>query len=129
MNLEETVLTKPDLIKKLGLPRKIQKALLKIKNYSREDNIRLMRFDFHPTTTGWMVSEVNSDVPGGYAEGSILPEIACKYLPNVQPHHNLGNELLKAFYTKSPRKRSYRLSLCHFLFGRSSGNAIFRRFA
>ena len=32
MNLEETVLTKPDLIKKLGLPRKIQKALLKIKN-------------------------------------------------------------------------------------------------
>lgn len=102
MNLEETVLTKPDLIKKLGLPRKIQKALLKIKNYSREDNIRLMRFDFHPTTTGWMVSEVNSDVPGGYAEGSILPEIACKYLPNVQPHHNLGNELLKAFIQKVP---------------------------
>lgn len=102
MELEEALLKQPDLIKKLGLPRKIEKAMLKINNYSKKDNIRLMRFDFHPTTNGWMISEVNSDVPGGYAEGSILPEIACKYLTNVKPHFHLGNELLKAFMQKVP---------------------------
>jgi len=32
-----------------------------------------MRFDFHPTSHGWCVSEVNSDVPGGWNEGSNLP--------------------------------------------------------
>jgi hypothetical protein len=29
---------------------------------------RIMRFDFHLTSEGWRVSEVNSDVPGGFAE-------------------------------------------------------------
>ena len=32
-----------------------------------------MRFDFHPTIAGWAVSEVNSDVPGGYNEATLLP--------------------------------------------------------
>jgi hypothetical protein len=32
-----------------------------------------MRFDFHPTASGWRVSEVNSDVPGGWSEGTSLP--------------------------------------------------------
>lgn len=34
------------------------------------DGPRVMRFDFHPTTEGWRVSEVNCDVPGGYVEAS-----------------------------------------------------------
>jgi len=29
-----------------------------------------MRFDFHYTTAGWRISEVNSDVPGGFIEAS-----------------------------------------------------------
>ena len=29
-----------------------------------------MRFDFHLTTEGWRISEVNSDVPGGFTEAS-----------------------------------------------------------
>lgn len=50
--------------KKLALPRKIHKELKKMKNYEKDKHIRLMRYDFHPTTTGkWAVSEVNSDVP------------------------------------------------------------------
>ena len=48
-------------------------------NYDPQDHIRLMRYDFHPTIDGkWAVSEVNSDVPGGFAESSLLPELACK---------------------------------------------------
>jgi len=30
----------------------------------------VMRFDFHHTTEGWRISEVNADVPGGYVEAS-----------------------------------------------------------
>jgi glutathionylspermidine synthase len=34
-----------------------------------------MRFDFHLTAEGWRISEVNSDVPGGWREGATLPEL------------------------------------------------------
>ncbi len=34
-----------------------------------------MRFDFHPTTEGWQISEVNSNVPGGFTESSTLPRL------------------------------------------------------
>ena len=55
---------KPELAKKLGLPRKIIKTTDRFSSYNRNQNIRLMRFDFHPTTEGWAVSEVNSDAWG-----------------------------------------------------------------
>jgi glutathionylspermidine synthase len=38
-------------------------------------NARVMRFDFHLTTEGWRISEVNSDVPGGWREGATLPAL------------------------------------------------------
>ena len=76
MAMEQAMAGRTDLVKKLGFPSKIKKVIPKIDNYSREKHIRLMRFDFHPTTEGWSVSEVNSDVPGGLAEASVLPRIA-----------------------------------------------------
>jgi len=39
------------------------------------DGARLMRFDFHPTSEGWRVSEVNSDVPGGLNESTTFAEL------------------------------------------------------
>ena len=66
------------LAKPLALPRQIHKELTTMKNYRPDKHIRLMRYDFHPTTAGsWAVSEVNSDVPGGFAEASLLPELAA----------------------------------------------------
>jgi glutathionylspermidine synthase len=59
-----------------------------------------MRFDFHPTSTGWVVSEVNSDVPGGLAEASVLPEIASEYFNNYKPGKNTAGDLLEAFSAK-----------------------------
>ena len=38
-----------------------------------------MRFDFHPTSTGWRVSEVNSDVPGGWTEATELPNLYAPF--------------------------------------------------
>jgi glutathionylspermidine synthase len=32
--------------------------------------VRVMRFDFHWTESGWRISEVNADVPGGFSEAS-----------------------------------------------------------
>ena len=65
------------LAKPLSLPRKIRKELKSMKNYDANRHIRLMRYDFHPTIDGgWALSEVNSDVPGGLAEASLMPQIA-----------------------------------------------------
>lgn len=72
MKIEQAMLDRDDLVKKLGLPSKVRKAIPRMGSYSMGKHIRLMRFDFHPTTEGWLVSEVNSDVPGGLAEASVL---------------------------------------------------------
>jgi len=34
-----------------------------------------MRFDFHWTTEGFRISEVNADVPGGFSESSAFPAL------------------------------------------------------
>ena len=65
------------LTKDLELPFFIHKDLKNIKNYEADRHIRLKRFDFHPTIDDkWMISEVNSDVPGGLAEASLMPFFA-----------------------------------------------------
>lgn len=71
------------LTKKLNLPRKLRHDLVSMNNYNAKDHIRLMRFDFHPIVEGgWAISEVNSDVPGGFAESSIMPLYAAELFPN-----------------------------------------------
>lgn len=76
---EEFLNQHQDLAKPLELPRKIRKELPKIKEYSAKQHIRLRRYDFHPTMEEkWAVSEVNSDVPGGYAEASLMPRLALE---------------------------------------------------
>jgi hypothetical protein len=58
---------RPDLRKRLGVERALRPFLAA----PHAPGIgRVMRFDFHPTRSGWAVSEVNSDVPGGYVESS-----------------------------------------------------------
>jgi len=103
MRMEEALIKRPDLWKELSLPRKVAKALHRSYDYRQEDHVRLMRFDFHPTENGWAVSEVNSDVPGGLAEASVLPEIAEKYLENCTPRYHIGQCLYEAFREKLPK--------------------------
>lgn len=77
---EKKLLRRPDLWKTIGLPRKLCKALLKTEGQQPSNAIALMRFDFHPIASDqWALSEVNRDVPGGFAEASTLPIIACQY--------------------------------------------------
>lgn len=98
--MEEALAQKLHLAKTLGLPKGIYNALDRLQGYNREQHVRLMRFDFHPTSSGWAVSEVNSDVPGGMAEASVLPEIANSFFDGYQPGKNIANILLEAFKPK-----------------------------
>jgi Glutathionylspermidine synthase. len=43
-----------------------------------------MRFDFHLATDGWRVSEVNSDVPGGFTEASAFTRLMAAHYPNAR---------------------------------------------
>ena len=56
------------------LPRAASRRLSRLGPVPTE-GARLMRFDFHPTSEGWRVSEVNSDVPGGLNESTTFAEL------------------------------------------------------
>jgi glutathionylspermidine synthase len=75
---EEELLRRPDLWQSLALPCPLQKLLQH--NPRTPAAPRSLRFDFHPTSAGWKLSEVNSDVPGGYTESSHLPRLMAKQL-------------------------------------------------
>ena len=83
------------LASSLRLPRKIKKELKKMNNYHPDQHIRLMRYDFHPTIdNNWVISEVNSDVPGGFAEASIMPKIANERFVNGVYWHKDFSEVI-----------------------------------
>lgn len=90
------------MAKPLELPKEIQKELKKMANYQADKHIRLMRYDFHPTIEGnWAVSEVNSDVPGGFAEASLMPAVAADLFKDKKyKYKNFGNSIANAIAAK-----------------------------
>ena len=88
----------------LYLTKKLKKEVPMMKNYDAKKHVRLMRYDFHPTIDGkWAISEVNSDVPGGFAEGSLMPQAAIGVLPEkAYAYKNFGNVLVDAISEKTP---------------------------
>lgn len=92
-----------ELTKPLEIPRKIKNEIEMMKNYDPQKHVRLMRYDFHPTTDGeWAVSEVNSDVPGGFAEGSLMPQAAIEVIGETYSYKNFGEYLCNAIQKKVP---------------------------
>nr|MBQ8252157.1 glutathionylspermidine synthase family protein [Lachnospiraceae bacterium] len=92
------------LARPLALPKKLSKELQRMGNYDPEKHIRLMRYDFHPIGDGaWAVSEVNSDVPGGFAEASLMPEEAKGRLCGKHLRYiNFGEIFIGAIADKVP---------------------------
>ncbi|MBE5883848.1 MAG: glutathionylspermidine synthase [Lachnospiraceae bacterium] len=90
------------MTKPLALPKSVIKEIKKMGNYRPEEHVRLMRYDFHPTTEGkWAVSEVNSDVPGGFAEASFMPALALELLEGKDCwYRNFGDILVNAIQKK-----------------------------
>jgi len=70
LTAEREILAKPKGLELLGLPGAIRDCLARAVNEEHARDVRVMRFDFHYTTEGWRISEVNADVPGGYVEAS-----------------------------------------------------------
>lgn len=81
---ERELLARPDLMGQLGLPRR----LVRLFRAARPEDAsaagpRVMRFDFHWTTEGWRISEVNSDVPGGFIEASAFTNLVGHAVPST----------------------------------------------
>ena len=95
---EEFLNNNQNLTKPLILSKKVEEQIGRMKNYKPEEHIRLMRYDFHPTTEEkWKVSEVNSDVPGGFAEASMWPKLAMQALNDFSYSYiNFGEILVNA---------------------------------
>ncbi len=91
-HLELELLQRPQLWPHLGLDRRVRRALTTRQTGS---SVRVMRFDFHWTTEGWRVSEVNADVPGGFNEAAMSPLIA-PLIPGCRPVSDPGTMLIKA---------------------------------
>jgi glutathionylspermidine synthase len=93
--LEDALAERPDLYGELGLGPKFKPLLSGIR-VPEDQSVRVMRFDFHPTTQGWAISEVNSDVPGGFAEASRLPKLAAAHVPGARPAGDAGAAVVAA---------------------------------
>jgi glutathionylspermidine synthase len=85
---ENEMLQRPELISLLGLPRAFHAELARHRQPPVSHAVRILRFDFHYTNDGWRISEVNSDVPGGYTEASCFTEMMAQCSPGT---HSSGD--------------------------------------
>ena len=111
---EEFLNQHQEFLKPLALPKKVSKEIKNMKNYDPDKHVRLMRYDFHPTIDGtWAVSEVNSDVPGGFAEASFMPKAAKKYLSENDFYSiNFGEMMVEAIAQKVPKNGKIMMVHC-----------------
>lgn len=80
LSAEGELAARPELHAALGLSRPLARALRPVPQ--APPNVtgpRILRFDFHPTRDGWRVSEVNSDVPGGFTESSCFASLVAAH--------------------------------------------------
>ncbi|MGA2419727.1 MAG: glutathionylspermidine synthase family protein, partial [Candidatus Acidiferrum sp.] len=89
LTAEAELLGRPELHARLGLPRSLRKALRRCDPENAPLGCaRVMRFDFHLTREGWRISEVNSDVPGGFIEAAGFAELMAEHYPECTPPPN-----------------------------------------
>jgi len=83
---EQEIVMRPELYPMLGLSPSLHPILPKAsRNGAHAPQVRVLRFDFHYTTGGWRISEVNSDVPGGYTEASRFTQLVSRFTPHSRP--------------------------------------------
>ena len=75
MAIEQELLGRPELFARLALPRPLRRLFAD--GLPTPSAARVMRLDFHYTTEGWRVSEVNSDVPGGLTEATSFTSLVA----------------------------------------------------
>jgi len=86
MAAEREIVARPELYPVLGVPSSLHPLLQEAScNGPAAPEVRVLRFDFHYTTEGWRISEVNSDVPGGYTEASYLTQVFSHFTSDARP--------------------------------------------
>jgi len=81
---EEELRQRPELHEILGLPRTVRRALARADWREPACGVRFIRFDFHHTDAGWVISEANTDVPGGLNEASGLPRLVAPHVSGTR---------------------------------------------
>jgi len=102
---EVEIASRPELIRQLGLPRRLVAALAGRGELTPAAG-RIVRFDFHPTTDGWRISEANSDVPGGFTESSCFTSLLAEYFPALRPAGNPAAAWCDALASACPPNES-----------------------
>jgi glutathionylspermidine synthase len=81
---EAVLLHAPHLQRRLGVPWALRRVLRHAAKVGLPPlPVRSMRFDFHFTRDGWRISEVNSDVPGGFTEASSFTRLMAAHYPGL----------------------------------------------
>ncbi len=87
--IEAELVTRPDLHATLGTPPALRR-LFRQGSTQTPTAVRSLRFDFHWTGERFALSEVNSDVPGGYSEASSLSSLMLPHFESVASAGNPG---------------------------------------
>jgi hypothetical protein len=102
---EAELTLRPELHGLLGLPRAVRRALRRAAREGPSPGVaRLMRFDFHFTPDGWRISEVNSDVPGGFNEAEGFTRLMAAHYPGTRVPGAPASVLARALARESSGK-------------------------
>lgn len=96
---ENEIAERPALQRRLGIARPLRAALDRA-GASGTSDVRVMRFDFHYTAAGWVISEVNSDVPGGFNEAGGMAQLFASLYPNTRAAGDPAAELARLIARK-----------------------------
>jgi hypothetical protein len=100
---EEELMRRPELHRELGLPRAVRRALAGARRQGPTRGVaRVLRFDFHWTEDGWRISEANSDVPGGFVEGSGFARLMAPRVPGAELPGDPAAALAEALADATP---------------------------
>lgn len=109
---EEELASRPELHGFLGLPRPVRRALRSERREGAPRGIaRVLRFDFHWTREGWRISEANTDVPGGFNEGSGFAHLFAPSFPGSEAAGDPAGALAEAVAAETPP--GSRIALVH----------------
>jgi glutathionylspermidine synthase len=108
---EAAILASRAALGELGLPGALRRALAAAGAKKGAAGPRVARFDFHHTDEGWRVSEVNSDVPGGYIEAAGFAATMAAHAPDATPCGDPAAALVEAL--RSTQAPGARIGLVH----------------
>ena len=100
---EQELLRTPRLHGKLAVPRALRRELRRgLESGWTPAAGRVMRFDFHWTSSGWRLSEVNADVPGGFTEATEFTRLMAERHPGLDPAGAPGPRWVEAILARAP---------------------------